>query len=252
MAENKLSVSKSLQTILIVFLAGLFVFWGFRIYEIWQTAEGDYPREISVEATGTAYVVPDTAKVYLGVYTEGETTDSVLEENTEKMNAIMGVLEDLDIDESNIKTTSYSLYPNYQWTEDEGEYLDGYVLDQTVEVKLTEFDVIGDLLADVVEAGANVIGDVSFVVDDTENAKAEARMEAIEKVKEKAEMIEEASGLKLGKVLSYYEYESYDYGKGYYAESVSYDSYGYGSVAPMIEPGEQKVELTVSMSYRVK
>ncbi|MFH1533393.1 MAG: SIMPL domain-containing protein [Nitrospirota bacterium] len=254
MSDKKFELSGNVLKVVIVFLVGLFVFWGFKVYEsYWNTQGGNYPREISIDATGKAYVVPDTAKIYLGVYSQAETSEAVMEENTEKMNAVMEVLADLDISEEDIKTTNYSLYPNYQWTEDRGEYLDGYALDQNVEVKLTDFDLVGDLMGKVVEAGANVIGDVSFVVDDTEAAKGEARKDAIKKINEKVKSIEEASGLDLGKVLSYYEYEAYDYGKGY-DDSMSYDSaYGTSSIAPVpvVEPGQEEVQLTVTLSYKI-
>lgn len=255
MADKKCMLSGNLLKVAVVFLVGLFVFWGFRVYEIyWNTQGGNYPREITVEAIGKAYVVPDTAKIYLGVYTEGETTEGVIGESTEKMDKIMTVLENLEIPEEDIKTTNYNLYPNYQWTEDEGEYLDGYMLDQNVEVKLMDFKKIGKLLDEVVDAGANVIGDVSFVVDDTENAKDEARMDAIAKVREKAEEIADASGLKLGKVLNYYEYEPYDY--DYYDSSYGYESMSYAAVdsykpLPPIAPGQKEIELTVSLSYKI-
>lgn len=256
MADKKYELRGNLLNIAVVFLVGLFVFWGFRVYEIyWNTQGGNYPREITVEATGEAYVVPDTAKVYLGVYTSAETTEKVIEESTEKMSDIMTTLENLEISEEDIKTTNYNLYPNYQWTQDEGEYLDGYMLDQNVEVKLDDFDKIGKLLDEVVDAGANVIGDVSFVVDDTENAKDEARMDAIAKVKEKAGEIAGASGLKLGRVLSYYEYEPYDYDYydyGYESASSSYAAYDVPKSLPPIAPGQKQVQLTVSLSYQVK
>jgi len=252
MADTKLELSGNLLKVVTVFLVGLFVFWGFKAYEIyWNSQGGNYPREISIDATGTAYVVPDTAELYLGVYSKGETSEEVMAENTEKINAVIAVLAEFDIPEEDVKTTNYNLCPNYQWTEDRGEYLDGYALDQNVEVKISDFDKVGEIMEAVVSAGANMIGDVNFVVDDKEVAKNEAREDAIEKINEKVASIERASGLNLGKVMSYYEYEAYDYGKGYYAES-SYDtSYGYGAIAPVIEPGQEEVQLTVTLSYKI-
>jgi uncharacterized protein len=254
MADTKLELSGNLLKVVTVFLVGLFVFWGFKAYEIyWNSQGGNYPREITIDATGKAYVVPDTAELYLGVYTKGATSEEVMEENTEKINDIIAVLAEFDIPEEDIKTTNYNLYPNYQWTEDRGEYLDGYALDQNVEVKISDFDKVGKIMEEVVSAGANMIGDVNFVVDDNEAAKNEAREDAINKINEKVASIEGASGLNLGKVMSYYEYEAYDYGKGYYAETSynSYDSYGLEAYAPVIEPGQEEVQLTVSLSYKI-
>ena len=250
---SELNVSKPVHKLLVIFLIGLFAFWGVRVYEILTETEGDYPREISVEATGKAFVVPDTAKITLGVYSEGETSDQVLQENTEKMNDVISMLDEFDIPKEDIKTTNFNLYPNYQWDPDDGRYLDGYRLDQNVEVKMKDFEIVGEVIAASTTLGANQVGGVRFVVDDPETAKTEARLDAIEKVRAKAASIAEASGLKLGKVLSYYEYAPY--GKGdYNSYDVAYALEDMGAMreGPMIEAGQQEVTLTVTLSYRVK
>lgn len=251
--DGKLDVSKRVFIMLVVFLVGLIGFWAFRMYEIYRNANGNYAREISVDAEGKAYVLPDVAEITLGVNTEAKTSDGAIAENTKKMNAVMTELAKFNIDKKDIQTTGYYLNPKYNWTEDKGSVQDGYTLDQTVLVKVRDFTKVGEILAATTKAGANVVSGVNFTNDDLEKAKSEARAIAIEKAKEKAKAIAEQSGLKVGKMVGYYEYMTSPY--DYYGKGGMYMAEGGGmseSAAPVIEPGQKEVALTVTLTYKLK
>lgn len=252
--KNKLEISNRIFVLLIVFLVGLTTFWGFRIYEIYNAQTGDYPREITVEGQGKAYMTPDVAHIILGVYSEAATSEEVVADNTKKMNAVMEAVKAAGIAEEDVRTTSYYLDPKYEWTEDRGSYQDGYYLDQTVDVKVRDFETIGTLLAGVTKAGANTVGGIQFVVDDAELAKNEAREDAIARATAKAEKIAEQAGLKLGKVINYYEYSN-GFGMPYMERAVTSSYYGEESLdmaVPPIEPGQEEISLTVNLTYRLK
>ncbi len=252
MAKEKIEISDRLFRLILVFVIALVGFWGFRIYEIWNAAKGNYPHEITVEATGKAYVVPDVAKVTLGVKTESKTAEEAVSENTKKMNTISSDVKSLGIDEKDIKTTGYSLNPKYIYSEkDKKDIQDGYILEQTIEVTIRDFEKIGKVMTSATKNGANNISGLNFVVDDTEGAKSKARAEAIAKAKEKAKQISKDSGLKLGRVINFYEYEDY----GYYPTPMAADGYmaeaQTNMVTPLITPGEKEVSLRVTLTYKV-
>jgi uncharacterized protein len=244
-------LSNRVFALLTVLAVGLVLFWVFRMMEIWNTVSGGYPREISVDAEGSAYIVPDTVVVQLGVTTDGETSEGVVTENTKKMNAVLEAVKAMGIEESQIKTVDYYLNPKYSWDKDGVQHTDGYTLDQSIEVRLTDFAKIGELIGAANEAGANTVGGVEFTVENPEAAKAEARSEAIAQAKEKAEQIAEASGLKLGDLVSYYEYANSDDYTSYY--SLSDDRVeGSMNAAPEIHAGKEEVSLTVTLSYQLR
>lgn len=251
---NKFELSNRIFTVIIIFLVALGAFWAFRMYEIWNTAKGNYPREISVEATGKSYVVPDVAKVTLGVKTEAATAEEAVATNTQKMNTVTTEIKALGIDEKDIKTTGYYLDPKYVYDEEGKEdKVSGYTLNQSVEVVIRDFDNIGKILATATKSGANSVGGLNFTVDDPESSKSKAREEAIAKAKEKAKQIAKQSGLRLGRVINYYEYEDGGY---YYPEySMAGDAYTAtvqeNMVTPLITPGEKEVNLRVTLTYRV-
>ena len=248
---KKLEVSNRVFALLIVFLIGLAGFWGFRIYEIWTSASGNYAREISIEATGKAYATPDIAVINLGIEAKGKTAAAAVKEGTKVMNSVSDELVKLGVEKKDIKTTSYYLNPNYNWTQTEGSKQEGYVLNQSVTVKVRNLEKVGDIIAKATGLGANTVGDLSFTIDDEEKAKDEARKDAIEKVKAKAKLMAEQAGFKLGNALSYYEYAPYDDGKSAMMYATADSGMGGGAPTPQISAGEQEIQLTVSMSYRL-
>ena len=242
-------------TILIVTIVG---FSAFKMYEIWNNANtGGYPRELFIEAEGSATMTPDLGKIMLGVYTEAETQDQAVDENAEIMNRIIENLDNLDVEEEDIETVDYYLSPNYEWDDEIGSYEDGYYLDQTIEVTIRDLDIVDEVITASSSAGADMIGNVNFTAENTDEAVTEARENAIANAKEKAEQIAEVSGIKLGRVVDYYEYDyndDYYYGKGYEKYSDSYmeiEEISYME-SPRIEPGDTEVTISVSMTYLIK
>lgn len=253
--KSKLEVSQRLFVLLIVALVGLLMSWGFDMYQIYNTAHtGGYPREITVEGLGKAYAIPDIAEITLGVDTKEKTADKAITANTEKMNKVIASLKELGIEKKDIQTTSYSLNQDYRYTELEGSVPDGYLLSQSVIVKVRDLTKTGDVMSKATSVGANMIGSIQFKLEDTEKVKELARQEGIKQAKAKATSIADATGLDLGKVINYYEYEDnyydYDYGKG--GGGVMMEAADTKSApAPTIEPGQQETNLRVSVTYRL-
>jgi uncharacterized protein len=252
MSDSKFDFSTRAFVLVIVFLVGLMSFWGMRMFEIYSNLEGAYPREISVEGQAKVSVTPDTAEITLGVNTDAATSEAAFNENTEKINKVVAAIKEAGIDEKDIKTTNYYMNPKYRWTASEGSVEDGYTANQSVEVKVRDFEKIGGITSAASAAGANTIGGVNFVVDDMDAVKMLAREEAIEKAKANAEKIADASGLRLGKVLNYYEYMDGGNDYGYKGMAYAEDSAGFGGGGPSIQPGQEDFTLKVNLSYRVK
>lgn len=253
-SENqKFEVSGRIFVILLVALVGLMMFWAFRMYEIYNNSNGNYGREISVEAEGKAYVTPDVAMLNLGVYTKADTAAKAVEENTVQMNKIIEELTKAGVEKKDIQTASYYLNPDYKWTDKDGSVPDGYVLDQSVTVKIRDFTKIGAIMASATTAGANTIGNLQFTIDDKESAKEKAREEAITKAREKGEKIAAQTGLKLGKVVNYYEYEDYYAADSYAGPYMAMAEGGGGGIpAPDVQSGQQEVKLRVTLTYKLR
>ncbi|MFA4891606.1 MAG: SIMPL domain-containing protein [Candidatus Gracilibacteria bacterium] len=238
---------------LLVVALALAIFLGFRSYQISREIY-DYSREITVEAQGTSYASPDLATISLGVTTEAVTAEKAVKDNTKKMNDVIAKIKELGIEGKDIQSTNYYLNPKYNWSEAKGNYEDGYTISQDILIKVRDLTKVGEVLTASTEAGANVIGSVSFSIENPEKAKSEARDIAIANAKEKAKLIEEQTGLNIGKISNYYEYQdySYDYGKGGGGYAFAEGGGGGEIVSATIEPGQEQVTLNVSLTFKIR
>jgi len=249
---KQFELSNRLFVVFAILLVGVLGFWTAKVFIDFQSLPNNYPREITVSGEGRTFAVPDIALIQLGAVTEGLKVGDVVKENTEKMNNILKEIKDLGIEEKDIKTTTYNLAPRYEWAEDGKRIFKGYTLTQQINVKIRNFEKIGDVLEKSTEKGANLVGDLQFSIDEPEKVRQEARKEAIERAKTKASQIATDSGLKLVKLVNVYE----DYYPRTYSDTLykSLEATGGGEIAapPEIQPGEQEVTVTIYLTYRVR
>lgn len=223
----------------------------------------NYPREITVSGEGKAFTKPDIALVSLGVTTQALKSQDAVNENNSKMSEIIKAVKDLGVEDKDIQTTLYSLYPEYG-TEpiySGGLYpyprpnnkIVGYSLNQQIQVKIRDFDKINSILDEATSKSANMLGSLQFTVDDMEKFRAEAREKAIAQAKEKAVSLFAQSGLRMGELVNIYE-------GGFGGCGGGICPYGLGaggaitkdSTAPQIEPGQAEINTSVTLTYRIR
>jgi len=203
-----------------------------------------------VEGTGEVSVVPDVAKVSLGIDESGATLDAVQKSANAKSKTLVDALKGLGIDEKDIKTTNYSVFPEYDY-QGRTPRITGYRVSIAYEVKVKDFDKVNDVLVTVTSSGANVVGNVSFEVNaETKNKKmGEAREEAVKEAKQKAQSLASAAGVTLGKILNISETQQFP-GPIALREAVGIG--GAGVPTPDITPGETQFTVSVSVSWEIR
>lgn len=204
---------------------------------------------ISMTGEGKVVVVPDIAKVSLGLETKNFDVAKAQKENSDRMNQVIGDLKALDVAKEDIKTTNYNIYPNYDWTSGSQTLLN-YSVTQTVEIKIRDLNKVSQVLALAGKYNLNQVGGLQFSVDNIEAVREEARIKAFDQAKSKAKVLAEAAGVKLGNVVSFYENNGGSY---YYSDDV----YGLGGSPeasykePTIETGSQDVIVNVTIDYEI-
>ncbi len=214
----------------------------------------DFTRSIYVSGEARVSVVPDVAKLSFGYTVTKPTVTEAQKDNVDKMNAFMKVLENKTIDKKDIKTSNYSVYPEYNYFEGR-QTIRGYTVSQNLEVTLRgeNMSMAESLLALAAENGLNQVGGLQFTVDNQETYLAQARAEAIKKAQASARSIAENTGLKLGKVMNYSESPStvnppYPY---YADKAVMGMGGGVPAPEPTINPGTNEVYINVSLTYEI-
>lgn len=211
-----------------------------------------YPVEhtITVEGEGSVSGTPDVATVTIGVDTKDQDSASAQEQNSTTVNALLEKIKALGIESADIQTSNYSVYENYVWNPDtETSESDGWIVSQTLTVKVRDTGRVSALLSVAGQNGATSVYGPNFEIDDASKLKMEARAEAIADARAKAEALAAALGVELGEVVSYSE------GGGDYP--YYYDSYysglerSVGGATPEVEEGSSQIDVTVSITYRI-
>ncbi len=223
-----------------------------------------YPTStITVDGTGKATAIPDIATVNYTVTEKGTTVGEAQTKATEKMNAALEFLKGFGVDEKDIKTTGYNVYPEYSYQQPcysgycpptENPKIIGYQVSQSVEVKVRDTEKVGEVLQGLGDKGVQNIYGPNFTVDDPDGAKSEARKEAIEKAQAKAKLLAKQLGVRLGKVVSFYENTGgYPYyGEGMGAGGMMDVAMTKEAPAPNLPAGEQETQITISITYEIK
>lgn len=206
-----------------------------------------------VTDTGKVSVVPDIAKVTIGIEAQGQILKRVQDDVNTKSKSLTDSLKKLGIDEKDIKTTNYNVSPEYDYSNSPYR-INGYRVSTNYEVKITDFELVNDVLTSATAAGANVIGNISFEINEKtkEEYTQKAREEAVKLAKNKAEGLAKASGIKLGKIINVTESFGYDYPRPIaYAKEMSVGAGDSAQVAN-VTPGETEISVTVSLSYEIR
>ena len=206
-----------------------------------------------VSETGKVTVVPDMAKVSFGIDAQGQNLKQVQTEVNAKSKTLTNSLKKLGVDEKDIKTTNYSVNPEYDYQSTPFK-INGYIVSTSYEVKITDFEVVNDALVAATSAGANVIGDIIFEVNEKtkEEMTQKAREEAVKLAKAKAEGLANAAGINLGKIINISESTGYDFPRPVmYSKELSVGT-GDSPTFANVTPGETEISVTVSLSYEIR
>ena len=244
---------------LIVFFTVLVTYFLISAFCVLQNfSQKEDERVIEVAGEGEVFSRPDLAVVSFSVENEEKEAEQVLLKNAEKVNSVITYFKENGIEEKDIKTTAFNLYPRYEYygesaylRPEEKRVLVGYEAVQTVEVKIREMDKIGEFLEGGVTSGANRVYGVSFTVEDEKELIKEAREIAIKEAKEEAEILSKQLGVRLTGIIGFSEQQ--DGGINYMR------SLGTGEMdkmmdfaTPEIATGENKITSRVYLRHKIK
>lgn len=208
----------------------------------------DTPPEhtITVSASGKITVVPDVARVNLGVTITRSTVKAVREAGAKSMTDIIAALKALGIAEADIKTTNLSLYPQYG--NGSAPKVVGYQISEQVQVTVRDLDKAGDAVDAATGKGATDVQGISFELADPVKAQNEARAAAVEAARVSAQAMASAGKVSLGAVVSITD-----------ASPPLPIYYGYGAMkggaatdlATPVQPGTQDLTATVTVIFAI-
>ncbi|MBI5123396.1 SIMPL domain-containing protein [Candidatus Roizmanbacteria bacterium] len=204
----------------------------------------------TIEGTGEATAVPDTALISLGVNKEAATVEIAQNQVNQIINQITADLKKLGIEDKNIKTINYSVNPNYDNFVG-SQRINGYSVSANIEARIKPIEKANQAISIATKDGATQVGGVQFVLNDETKKKLEdkARIEAIKTAKTKAQSLANAAGIRLRKIVDVQENNSNAVPQPMF-RTMTLDK-GAGQAVPPTElnPGENKISITISLSY---
>ena len=206
-------------------------------------------RTIHVTGSGSVTGEPDIATLALGVSVEKETVAEAREEAASAMTELINSLKANNVAEKDIKTENFSIHPHYDYTDD-GRVLRGYIVNNTVRVKVRELATLSEVIDDAAAAGGNsiVINSIQFMIDDTAPLQTEARGLAVKDAEAKAQTLAKASGVELGEPITITESTYFEGPPVPYARTAEA---AFDTSTP-IAPGEHTVTVNVTVVYEIE
>lgn len=218
-----------------------------------QQQAAEQPRTINVNGTGQVSLAPDVAYVYIGVQSQGETVADVLADNNGKAQSVTQALKELGVDEKDIQTSSFNIYPQQNYPQQPapdgsaGTPVTTYQVNNTVFVTVRDLSKLGQLLDVVVRSGANSINGITFDVLDKTAATTQARQLAIESARTQAEEIAKAAGVTLVDLQTMSAYSTSNPLPMFEGKGAAYDA-----ASVPVSAGQLVIRVDVSAAYTIR
>lgn len=204
---------------------------------------------LDISATGDVTRVPDIAIITAGVVTRASTARSALQQNAARMDRVIAALKRAGVADRDIQTSNVSLNPEYTYANNEPPRLNGYTASNQLTIRFRDIANSGTILDALVAEGANQINGPSLTIDKPELALDEARARAVAAGRARADLYARALGLRVARLVAVSE-------SGGYAVPPPMPMYARAEVAQAadtkIEPGEQKLSVTLNMTYELQ
>ena len=160
------------------------------------------PPQVVVSAVGEERIVPDRARISIGVQTQAATAAQAASANAALQRAVMDTLRALGVTAEQMTTSGYNVYPDQQYDEaNRRSRIVGYNVQNTLVVEVRRIEQVGALLDAALSKGANLVSSLVFYPSDMETPKRRAMTRAVERARADAEVLARAAGGRIGELL---------------------------------------------------
>lgn len=198
----------------------------------------------TVTGDGKVTVVPDTAIIDLGITINRPSVKVAQSQANSIINAVTQSVKDLGVAAKDIKTSNYSVYPQYDYANGQNR-ITGYQVSASLTITVRDIDKVNQIIDTATAKGANSVGGIQLTVDEDKKKQLlqDARELAVKEAKSKAESLARAAGLSLGKIVNVQE----SFGSvpvPMYAKAVGGDT--------EIQPGSTDISTSVTLFYETR
>jgi uncharacterized protein YggE len=228
-------------------LSALVLALGLVAYNALPANAAENSRHITVTGVGTSSVTPDAVRFFASVSAIAKSNKEALASASKSATAVRGALRDNGIATKDIKTSSLTVYPEYNYTQDRGQELLGYRATQSFTVVIRKADNAGVVIDAAVTAGGNAIqinGIAPFLLNGAA-ATEQAREAAVADARARANSYAKYLGASLGRVIWLTEVNAPVYNFPIMAKGAAAED------ATQIDLGETEVTVTVNVRWAI-
>ncbi len=152
-----------------------------------------------VRASGEATIKakPDRAQISIGVTTRGATAQAAAAQNASETAQVLQAVKGALGKSGDVKTTGYSIAPQYDYSNGHAPKLTGYETNNTVLVTEDDLSALGNIIDAATGSGATNINGIAFMLRDDTAVREKALEEAALRAKANAETIARALNVRV-------------------------------------------------------
>jgi uncharacterized protein YggE len=230
---------------IIASISALVLAIGFVAYNALPASAAENSKHITVTGVGTSSITPDAVRFFASVSALAKSNREALASASKSATAVRGALRDNGIATKDIKTSSLTVYPEYNYTQDRGQELLGYRATQSFTVVIRKAENAGLVIDAAVTAGGDAIqlnGISPFLLNGAA-ATEKAREAAVADARARANSYAKYLGASLGRVISLTEVNAPVYNFPIMAKGAAAED------ATQIDLGETEVTVTVTVRW---
>ncbi|MES2088005.1 MAG: SIMPL domain-containing protein [Patescibacteria group bacterium] len=225
----------------------------------WSLIGKDIPPQttITVSGKGDVVVKPDIATFTFSITEESLVVATAQDEVAKKEKEVLAFIEKAGVSKDDVKVSGYNLYPRYEYQNasiygpNGKQILAGYVVTESVEVKVRKIADAGKIIGSLGELGVTDLSGLTFSVDGQEQVAKQARVIAIKDAQTSAKSLANDLGVSLVRIVSFSESGSYPMPM-YYAKSQALGMGGADMATPELPGGTNKITSNVSITYEIR
>ncbi|HET6669796.1 MAG TPA: SIMPL domain-containing protein [Pyrinomonadaceae bacterium] len=160
---------------------------------------------VTVSGDSLVQAQPDTAILTVSVVTQAKNALDAQQQNAARTDAVVRTLKSAAGAGAEVKTSGYSLQPQRIYRENQPPTITGYEARNTVTVTIGDLTKVGPVIDAAAQSGANDIGGVAFTLRKDRPARDEALALATREAMSKAQVIAQALGGRVVRIVEVQE-----------------------------------------------
>lgn len=208
---------------------------------------------IITSGSGEVNAVPDRVDLVFSVQTEDAVVLTAQQQNAKMMSDVTAVLTGAGIDQKDVKTSGYTIYPVYDTSNSLFTKPKTYQVTNTLTVTLHDVGRAGEIIDLVVGKGVNQVSTIQFYLSDEQEQayRADALRKAVANARSDAGTAASASGVNITGIKEINVAGNNPPNIYRYLPAAMDGAAAKSSYVTPVQPGEMKVSATVTITYLI-